>query len=130
MEAEIMAFAYCCRGIFPIMDHVAELGAIVGLEMKEFTTTKVSIHEDNAGALVLMQTIPPQFTPCSKYYAIKTVWFQKDILKHTIKLLKIDTVQQLGDIFTNGLTRATPSFEDDGMVIELDCIVLREGVLM
>jgi len=112
------------------MDHVAELGAIVGLEMKEFTTTKVSIHEDNAGALVLMQTIPPQFTPCSKYYAIKTVWFQKDILKHTIKLLKIDTVQQLGDIFTNGLTRATPSFEDDGMVIELDCIVLREGVLM
>jgi len=107
MEAEIIALAHCCRELFPIMDQVAELGAVVGLKTDKLTTMKVSIHEDNAGALVLAQTIPPQFTPRSKYYAIKTVWFREEIQKRKIKLLKIDTVQQLGDIFTKGLTRAT-----------------------
>jgi hypothetical protein len=52
----------------------------------------VSIHEDNAGALVLVQTIPPQFTPRSKYNALKTVWFREEIHKRAFKLLKIDSV--------------------------------------
>ena len=66
----------------------------------------VSIQEDNAGALVLAKTIPPEFTPCSKYYAIKTVWFQEEIQTRAIKLLKIDSVEKLGD-FTKGLPRVT-----------------------
>ena len=70
MEAEIIviALAHCCRELFPIMDQMAELGAIVQLKTKDLTTMKVSmsIHEDNAGALVLAQAILPQFTPCSK----------------------------------------------------------------
>ena len=67
MEADIIALVYCCRELLPIMDQVAGLGAIVGLKTKDLTTMKVSIHEDNADALVLAQTIPPQFTPRSKY---------------------------------------------------------------
>jgi len=63
---------------------------------------KVSVHEDNSGALVLAETLPPQFTPRSKYYAIKTIWFREEIHKRGIKLLKIDTKEQLGDIFTKG----------------------------
>ncbi len=43
------------------------------------TTMNDSIHEDNSGALVLGQTLPPQFTPQSKYYAIKTIWLRKEI---------------------------------------------------
>jgi len=65
----------------------------------------VSIHEDNSGALVLGKTLPPQFTPRSKYYAIKTIWFREEIFKRGIQLQKIDTIEQLGDIFTKGLTR-------------------------
>ena len=71
------------------------------------STMHVSIHEDNAGALVLAETLPPQFTPRSKYYAIKTVWFREEIHKRGVKLLKIETIEQLGDIFTKGLPRAT-----------------------
>eukprot|EP00804_Cyclotella_cryptica_P015702 CCRYP_018922-RA/>CCRYP_018922-RA protein AED:0.46 eAED:0.46 QI:0/-1/0/1/-1/0/1/0/76 len=63
----------------------------------------VSIHEDNAGALVLAETLPPQFTPRSKHYAI----ICEQIVKRKIKLVKIDTVEQLGDLFTKGLTRVT-----------------------
>jgi hypothetical protein len=66
---------------------------------------KLSVHEDNSGALVLTKTLPPQFTPQSKYYAIKTIWFCKEIHKHFVQLLKIDTVKQLEDIFTKGLTQ-------------------------
>eukprot|EP00804_Cyclotella_cryptica_P025289 CCRYP_010373-RB/>CCRYP_010373-RB protein AED:0.34 eAED:0.34 QI:0/-1/0/1/-1/0/1/0/497 len=106
MEAEIVALAHSCRELFPIMDMVTLLGTKVGLPLKE-TTMNVSIHEDNAGALVLAETLPPQFTPRSKHYAIKTIWFREQIVKRKIKLVKIDTVEQLGDLFTKGLTRVT-----------------------
>jgi hypothetical protein len=53
----------------------------------------------------LAKTLPPQFTPRSKNYAIKTIWFQEEIFKRNIQLNKIDTVEQLGDIFKKGLTR-------------------------
>jgi hypothetical protein len=69
------------------------------------TTMNVSIHGVDSGALVLAKTLPPQFTPQSKYYAIKTIWFCEEIFKRDIQLNKIDTVKQLGDIFTKGLTR-------------------------
>ena len=57
----------------------------------------------------MAKTLPPQFTPCSKYYASKSIWFCEEINKREIKLLKIETVEQLGDIFTKGLLRG--SFE-------------------
>jgi hypothetical protein len=78
----------------------------VGLQAGDMNTN-VSIHEDNLGALVLAETLPPQFTPRSKYYATKTIWFREEIHKHGIKLKKIETSEQLGDIFTKGLTQAT-----------------------
>ena len=65
----------------------------------------VSIHEDSLGALLLAKTLPPQFTPQSKYYAIKTLCFHEEIFKRDVQLHKVATVKQLGDIFTIGLTR-------------------------
>jgi hypothetical protein len=56
---------------------------------------RVSVQEDNSGALVLAETLPLQFTPHSKYYATKTIWFREEIHKWGIKLLKIDTTEQL-----------------------------------
>ena len=98
--------AHSCRELFPIIDLTKSLGKAIGMPTGE-TTINISIHEDNAGALVLAKTLPPQFTPRSKYYASKTIWFQEEINKRGIKLLKIDTVEQLGDMFTKGLPRAT-----------------------
>ena len=63
------------------------------------------IHEDNAGALILADTLPPQYTPRSKHYHIKTIWFRELIKKLKIKLVKIETVEQLGDLFTQALPR-------------------------
>ena len=106
MEAEIIALAHSCRELFPIIDMTNSLGEAIGLPIRD-TTMNVSIHEDNAGALVLARTLPPQFTPRRKFYAANTIWFCEEINKRGIKLLKIDTVEQLGDIFTKGLPQAT-----------------------
>ena len=78
----------------------------LGLPIIE-TTINVYIYECNYGALVLEKTLPPQFTPQSKHCTAKTIWFCEKIVKRGIKLCKIDTVDQLGDIFTKGLIRVT-----------------------
>ena len=106
IEAEIVALAHSCRELFPIMDLVASMSESVGLPNPQ-TSLHVSIHEDNAGALILAETLPPQYTPRSKHYHIKTIWFREEIVKRGIKLLKIDTAEQLGDIFTKALPKVT-----------------------
>ena len=68
---------------------------------------KVSAHEDNSSALILASTLTPKFTTCSNYCATKIIWFCKDIYKINIVLLNIATVEQLGDLFNMGLSRAT-----------------------
>ena len=64
MEAEIIALAACMRELIPIMDMIQELAVAVGKSAGD-VSMKVSVHEDNSGALVLAKTLPPQFTPRS-----------------------------------------------------------------
>ena len=71
------------------------------------TTMNVSLHEENEGNLVLARTFLPQFTLRSNYQAANPIWFCSDNVKHGIKLLKIDSVEQLGDLFKKGLPRTT-----------------------
>jgi hypothetical protein len=101
IEAKVIALAACCRESFPTIDMVESVTSSVNLPIGE-TTMQLSVHEDNSGALVLAKTLPPQFTPRSKYYASKMIWFWEEIHKRCIKLLKINSVEQLGDIFTKG----------------------------
>ena len=65
MESEINALAHSCRELFPIIDITKSLGQAVGLLIGD-TTMNVSIHENNVGALILVKTFPPQFTPRRK----------------------------------------------------------------
>ena len=105
-ESEIIALAHCCRELFPIIDISQSLGKEVGLPVG-VRSMKVSVHEDNSGALILARTLPTKFTPRSKYYATKTIWFREDINRRKITLLKIATTEQMGDIFTKDLPKAT-----------------------
>ena len=108
MEVKIIALAACCRELFPIIDMVTLLTSSVNLPIGE-TTINLSVHDDKSDALVLAMT-PPQFTPWSKYYASKTIWFHGETHTWGIKLLKIDSVEQLGDIFTKGLVQVPFEF--------------------
>jgi hypothetical protein len=83
MEPKLRALSVCCRDLFPIIDMVDSVTSSVHLPIGE-TTMKLSVLEDNIGALVLEKTLPQQFTPRSKYYAIKMIWFCEEIHKRCI----------------------------------------------
>ena len=71
------------------------------------TTMYVSVHRYNSGSLVLYRTFSPHLTPCSKYYATKTIWSREEIIKRGINLLKVYIVEQLVDLFTKVLPITT-----------------------
>ena len=64
------------RELIPIMDMV-QLMAVAVCILAGDVNRKVSIHEDNLGALVLAETLPPQFTPRSKYTRLRLFGFVK-----------------------------------------------------
>jgi len=80
------------RELVPIINMVQSLAVAEGRQTG-VVNIKVSVNEDNLGALVLAETLPPQFTPRSKYYATKTIWFREEITNG-------ESTEQLGDIFT------------------------------
>ncbi len=104
----MIALGAFMRELITIMDMVQSLAVTVGIPAGD-VNMRVLVHEDNSGALVLAETLPPKFTLCSKYYTTKTIWFCEEIIKRGVKLLKIETSEQLGDMFTKGL--AEPTFE-------------------
>ncbi|KAL7474180.1 hypothetical protein ACHAW6_000167 [Cyclotella cf. meneghiniana] len=59
MEAEIIALDHCCKDLLSVIDVIKELGDVVVLPTKDLVIMHVSIHKDNAGALILAETIPP-----------------------------------------------------------------------
>lgn len=81
----------------------------MGLADDFISNIHVRIHEDNIGALTLGKLEPRRMTPRSKHYAIKYHWFRSHVFdkSNRIQLVKIDTANQLGDIFTKGLTKET-----------------------
>jgi len=104
MEAEYVALSQSCKDLFPLLDQIKELGDAVGLPVSEYTNLHTTIYEDNVGALTLSRLEPKRMTPRSKHYAIKYHWFREQLGPRNIILVKVDTHNQLGDIFTKGLT--------------------------
>jgi hypothetical protein len=72
MEAKIIALTCLLQRATSIIDMVCLMAKATNLPIGN-TTMNVSINGVNLGALVLAKTLPPQFTPQSKYYAIKTI---------------------------------------------------------
>ena len=106
MEVKTIAIDHCCCDLFTIIDITQSIENAVGLSVG-VPPMKFSIHKDNAGALILARNVPPKFTPHSNYYATKTIWFCEESNKRKIALLKIATVEYLGDLFTKGLLIST-----------------------
>ena len=100
MQAEIYAMAQCCKALFPLIMVVKELSGAAGLPPGGPPKMCITLHEDNTGALILAKTIPPQFTPRSKFYALKTIWMREQLVELGINVVKIDTKLQWGDICT------------------------------
>jgi hypothetical protein len=109
MESEYVALSTACKDLFPIEQLVADLASAVGLTIHNVANMHIKIHEDNVGALTLANLEPGRMTPRSKHYALKYHWFREHVHAKHVKIVKIDSKNQLGDIFTKGLPR--PAFE-------------------
>ncbi len=83
------------RELIPIMDMVQLLPDAVGIPAGD-VNMRVSVYEDSLGALVLAETLPPQFTPRSKYYATKTIWFCEEIHKQEPSFWRLILLSSLG----------------------------------
>jgi hypothetical protein len=104
MEAEYIALSTSCRDLFPLIDKLTELTTALNVMFQSGSHMHVRIHEDNAGTLTLGKLEPRRKTPRSKHYAVKYHWFREHLIPRNIELVKIASVNQLGDIFTKGLT--------------------------
>ena len=105
MESEYIALSTACKDLLPIVDLVKEIGTVFCLPVEDSSNMHVRVHEDNVGALTLGNLEPRRMTLRSKHYAIKYHWFREQLQTRKIKLVKIASGDQLGDIFTKGLSR-------------------------
>jgi hypothetical protein len=104
IHPEYISLSQPCKDLFPLLDLIQELGSACGLRIDNHTNLHIKVHEDNVGALTLGKLDPCRMTPRSKHYAIKYHWFREHIGPRNIELVKIDTKEQLSDMFTKGLS--------------------------
>ena len=57
------------------------------------------------GALTLANLELPRITPKSKHFAVKYHWFREQLIPGEIEIVKVDTHNQLADVFTKGLSK-------------------------
>ena len=105
MEAEYLALSTTWKDLIPLVSLIHELSAAVGLD--DFFTFCIycKVHDDNNGALTLGHLELRHMTPRSKHDTSIYHWFHGKIAdpSQCISLVKIDTKNQLGDLFTTGL---------------------------
>ena len=108
METYILAMTHSCKRIIPLIYMVDNCVHLVVLPMKD-ATVNVSMHKYITGELVLLDIFPPEFTPSIKHYLKKLFFYVRIISKKGINLVKVDTLQQLGDLIMKGFPN--PTFE-------------------
>ena len=106
MMAEYYALSSTLSEVLPFRNLIRTVARATGLNEDCATDFKVTCWEDNAGALILANSDPGQHTPRSKFYDNKVHWFRSFIKDGTdrIQVVKVDTKEQLADMFTKPLT--------------------------
>ena len=100
-EAEYIALSTAMREIIPMKRVLKEITKIMNCKLKE-TRTFSTIFEDNNGALELAKV--PKMRPRTKHIAIKYHHFREHVKNKTVKVVHVDTNEQLADILTKPLS--------------------------
>ena len=72
VKAEVVVLAHYTRELIPIINMVESLAPAIGLP-SDRTSMHISIYGNNAGALILVDMIIPQFLTRSKHYHINAI---------------------------------------------------------
>ena len=102
-EAEYVALSQALREVIPMIELVKEIQNKCPTVQWAKPIVKCKVFEDNSGALELANT--PKLRPRTKHINIKYHHFRSHIEKKTISISKIDTKDQIADIFTKPLEK-------------------------
>jgi hypothetical protein len=107
MMAEYYALSIAMREVLPLRELVQMEACGIDIDHKVQADFKIMVWEDNNGCLTLANLDPGQSTPRSKFYNSKVHWFRSHLHDEEsgIKVMKVDTEEQLADLFTKPLTR-------------------------
>ena len=109
MMAEYYALSAAMKEALPLLEVIKSVSEGFDLNQDCLTDFKVTIWEDNMGALTLAQHKPGQHTVRSKFYDVRVHWF-REILHgpdSKMSLQKVDTTDQIADLYTKPLPRDT-----------------------
>ena len=104
-EAENTGLSYALREAIPLINLLKEISNIFTFN-KQNTVVKCRVFEDNIGALEIATN--HKYRPRTKHLNIRLHHFRSYVQDGTISISKIDTNDQIADIFTKPLT--TPKF--------------------
>ena len=102
LHAEYVALSQSLRDLLSLKSLITEVFSRLKIDTSKMTvTSKSTVYEDNNGA----QTVAtcPRLTPTSKFIATKYHWFQQLADSGEIDIKRVDSKNQLADIFTKGL---------------------------
>ena len=110
MESEYIAMSTACKDLIPLRRTAKEIAKACGVSREERVSMRTTIWEDNVGALTLANLELPQMTPRSKAIGVRYHWFRQFVSQNQgedggIVIKKVDTKNQIADIFTKGLSR-------------------------
>ena len=100
MMAEYYALSTALKEVIPLRELIKVISKHADLADPELATFKTTVWEDNIGAQTLATLEPGHQTPRSKFYDVKVHWFRQYVKDKTIEVKRIDTSEQLADIFT------------------------------
>ena len=110
MEAEYNALSMALKELLPLKRLVQTVAQAVEIPVDPEILMRVTVWEDNTGALTLANLEPGRMTPRSKHYGVKYhCWFRQHLKPNGIQVLKIDTKDQQADMLTKALR--TDKFE-------------------
>ena len=112
-EAEFMALSACMRVLLPLRSLLREITTKSFISNLKCDKTMISSHElkaskvyeDNAGCIVLATT--ESIRPRTRHIATKYHRFKDEVRRGECEVLKIDTKENIADIFTKPLTQVT-----------------------
>ena len=98
MESEYIALSNSLRQVLYLRKVVEEMAENIGYKAQLELRTHSTVFEDNNGALALANS--PHLTPRSRHFATRYHHFKSHVKDGTIKIIKIDTTLQEGDLMT------------------------------
>ena len=104
-EAEYVALSQSMRDLLPMRAKLKDVLTHLNLESDDAQSKVIStVFEDNNGCLALATS--PKINPRTKHIAVKYHHFRGSVGKGTgVSIEKIETDEQLADIFTKGLVQ-------------------------